>query len=534
MSPALDPFDSCLAQSEACRQRGDHQRGAELAEAAVAAAISPEQRARALALQALHSVRIADHVQALRSGQQALALLQARGDDLGAAHVHATLALAYFSSNMLSDALHHGLEALRTATACGDLQALCWAHNRLAMAYRGVGEIDRAIASGERALELARRLDDEALFGASNNQAAMLNDAADDLPNDPARQTALREQGLALAREAIAVAQRCAHMHRLAVSRNVLADILTSLGRHAEARDALQDVLSAARTHGYPGLIVLAQVQLAKAMRADGRLAEAIATCEAQLDGSADEKATDQMVHQLLYEMHKQAGQHASALRHHEALMRLSLADRDARNGLRSRMLVVKHELQTAQEQAQRARLDAEMQRLRADALDRTAQTDPLTGAFNRRFLDAQLPQLLAHVQTTGQPLCAALLDIDHFKGVNDRFGHPVGDRVLVMLSQLVGTAVRGSDFVVRMGGEEFLAVFVDAHRAKASGISERVRRLVQDHAWETIDPALRVTISLGVAELRSDESAPAWMSRIDEALYRAKASGRNRVVCAD
>ncbi len=534
MTVSTDSFDTCMAQSEACRLRGEHQRGAEWAATAAAAAGQPEERARALALRALHCTRIADFVEAVRSGQQALDLFQSAGDALGASGVHATLALACFSSDMPADALHHGMEALRTADAVGDLQARCWALNRLAMAYRVVGERDRAIESGQRAIHLARELDDEVLFGAVNNQAAMLNDMAEESHCEPARRTALLEQGLSLASEAMVIAQRSAHHHRQTVSKNVFADMLTSLGRHAEARDALQEVLTAARTHGFQALERLARIQMAKALRAEGRLGEAIAACEPLLDDRADAKATDMAVHQLLYEMHKEVGHLDQALLHHEALMRLSLAGQEARFGLQSRMLVVKYELQAAQEEAQRARLDAEMQRLRAEALDRTAQTDPLTGAFNRRFLEAQLPRLRAHAQATGAPLSGAMLDIDHFKAVNDRFGHAVGDQVLVALSQLVTTALRGGDFVVRLGGEEFLAVFVGAPCARAFSISERVRGLIQEHAWAQIHPALGLTISLGVAEIGPDEPAPAWMGRMDEALYRAKAAGRNRVVCAD
>lgn len=534
MTAAADSFDTCMAQSEACRRRGEHQRGAEWAAGAFAAAGRPEERAKALALRALHCTRLADFVEAMRSGQQALDLFHAAGDALGASGVHATLALACFSSNMPTDALHHAMEALRTADAVGDLQARCWALNRLAMAYRVVGEFERAIESGQGAMDLARELDDEVLFGAVNNQAAMLNDMAEESHANPARRTALLEQGLALAREAMAIAQRSAHPHRQAVSRNVYADMLTSLGRHAEARDTLQEVLTAAQTHGFEALAQLARIQIAKALRAEGRLGEAIAACEPLVDDRADEKATDQAVHQLLYEMHKQADQPAQALMHHEVLMRLSLADQEARFGLQSRMLMVKYELQAAQEETQRARLDAEMQRLRAEALDRTAQTDPLTGAFNRRFLEAQLPRLRSQAQATGAPLSGAMLDIDHFKAVNDRFGHAVGDQVLIALSQLVTTALRGGDFVVRLGGEEFLAVFVGAPCARAFSISERVRTLVQEHAWARIHPALGLTISLGVAEIGPDEPAPAWMGRMDEALYQAKGRGRNQVVCAD
>jgi diguanylate cyclase (GGDEF)-like protein len=159
------------------------------------------------------------------------------------------------------------------------------------------------------------------------------------------------------------------------------------------------------------------------------------------------------------------------------------------------------------------------------------ANRDPLTGLNSRWFLEQDLPEVARRHVHTGVPLSALMLDVDRFKGVNDRSGHPVGDAVLQAVARLLVLSVRHGDVCVRYGGDELLVVLPDCDEDAAVGVAERIRGAVGRHDWEHYAPELRVTVSLGVAELRKDEDAGTWLGRADRALYAAKQGGRNKVV---
>ncbi|MDX8457584.1 GGDEF domain-containing protein [Mesorhizobium humile] len=163
--------------------------------------------------------------------------------------------------------------------------------------------------------------------------------------------------------------------------------------------------------------------------------------------------------------------------------------------------------------------------------LRRQAETDGLTGLLNRRMLDrfARSPSLGEHA---GDALCLILMDIDHFKNVNDTFGHFTGDRVLIQIAELLRSHLRESDIIARFGGEEFAILISDVDLSGAISIAKKIRLAIQTDTFTTPDGTpFRVTASLGVARGRRGEVAWAELiERADTALYRAKSEGRNRV----
>jgi len=159
------------------------------------------------------------------------------------------------------------------------------------------------------------------------------------------------------------------------------------------------------------------------------------------------------------------------------------------------------------------------------------AETDVLTGLANRRRIVKQLADGIAAAGEGGGTLSVALFDIDHFKSVNDRFGHAVGDRVLRRVAQAAAGALRGSDMIGRYGGEEFVLVLADASPDIAMRIAERVRAAVEASVGEADEPG--VTVSLGVAAFIPGLSVDAILDRADRALYAAKRDGRNRLMLA-
>ncbi len=166
--------------------------------------------------------------------------------------------------------------------------------------------------------------------------------------------------------------------------------------------------------------------------------------------------------------------------------------------------------------------------------LHRVAVTDPLTGAFNREFLLARLPQEIEAAIDRDRPLSIALVDVDHFKAVNDQYGHGIGDVVLAEVARRLRGAIRGGDLLVRYGGEEFIAVLPKADAGRAWEVGERMRQRVCERSFDVGDGlALILRASVGIAQWRMGENMPDLIERADTAMYGAKARGRNRVEVA-
>lgn len=167
--------------------------------------------------------------------------------------------------------------------------------------------------------------------------------------------------------------------------------------------------------------------------------------------------------------------------------------------------------------------------------LERLASTDPLTGLYNRRVIMERLEEQTARFRRYGNPASAVLLDVDHFKAVNDNFGHDFGDQVLIGLARLLGDGVRdGVDLVARFGGEEFVILLPDTGGDAAVQLAERLRAAFASHDFESPDGTHRFTASFGVATLTRDDDKTSLLRRADAALYRSKEAGRNRVSLAE
>jgi diguanylate cyclase (GGDEF)-like protein len=168
--------------------------------------------------------------------------------------------------------------------------------------------------------------------------------------------------------------------------------------------------------------------------------------------------------------------------------------------------------------------------------LERESITDPLSGIYNRRYLERRLEEEFTRVQRYGTPLSILLIDIDHFKEVNDRFGHQAGDLVLSYLGKLILNGIRASDIAARYGGDELMIISPNTSLALAGALAERLRSQIEAHALIlSSEPGQRheinITVSIGVAAC-SDGTCDghALIEQVDAGLYHAKSSGRNRV----
>ena len=189
----------------------------------------------------------------------------------------------------------------------------------------------------------------------------------------------------------------------------------------------------------------------------------------------------------------------------------------------------LRQELESSVEEARRLR--EELRRLHSEVL-----TDPLTGLANRRGLDTTFTDIHRRALETGGTCSAILIDVDHFKRLNDNFGHAFGDQVLKSVAAQLRRRARAGDLVARLGGEEFLIVLPDADLAAAQAVAEEMRKAIERSELRqrgSSEVIARITISAGVATLRPGDEPQDMIARADAAMYRAKNSGRNQVALA-
>ncbi|WP_441242409.1 GGDEF domain-containing protein [Tardiphaga sp. 768_D3_N2_1] len=165
--------------------------------------------------------------------------------------------------------------------------------------------------------------------------------------------------------------------------------------------------------------------------------------------------------------------------------------------------------------------------------IEELAQLDELTGALNRRSIMQCLNDEIARVQRNATTCCIAIIDLDHFKTINDHFGHPVGDEVLRAFAVSIFANIRTTDRFGRQGGEEFLLILPDTDIDRAIQTLNRLRSLITELNWSAIAQDLTLTMSAGISAIRPNDAPEDILARTDRALYGAKDAGRNRVVAA-
>jgi len=165
----------------------------------------------------------------------------------------------------------------------------------------------------------------------------------------------------------------------------------------------------------------------------------------------------------------------------------------------------------------------------RLNLLEKWATTDPLTGLYNRRYFFEQANREIERSTRNQSPLTFVIMDIDHFKKVNDQYGHLLGDDVLEILAALFKESLRKVDICCRFGGEEFVLCLPDTDQDTAFEVAERVRKQAKKLSFETDKETIHITISMGIASYKQDDSLETVLKRADEALYLAKDSGRDQ-----
>ncbi len=292
--------------------------------------------------------------------------------------------------------------------------------------------------------------------------------------------------------------------------------VLWSLHQAEAALQAWRESAHVAREAGLKANLSEALKELSKGLQAQSQHQEALSCYQeaVALDKALFDERGRQQLNALQVQMELEAARHEAELqrlRHvelsgaHEELRRLNQALNQAL---------------------------AEKDQLLAQ-LEARSRTDGLTGLANRRHLDERLQMECERSARYGHGLALAVLDIDHFKSINDRWGHVLGDEVLRQVAQFLRGHCRSTDLVARYGGEEFCVIYVESDLASAQTAVLALCQAVREHAWQSLVPELQVRLSAGIALRESDETALALLQRADRALYRAKAEGRDRVLLA-
>jgi diguanylate cyclase len=217
---------------------------------------------------------------------------------------------------------------------------------------------------------------------------------------------------------------------------------------------------------------------------------------------------------------------------------KLGAADRDGLRTIIESLVVATKEMEKTND-ALEARLKAskhEISQLQnnLEAVRNESLTDPLTTLANRKFFDLAMEKSIGDAVKTGEPLSLLMTDIDHFKKFNDTFGHLTGDQVLRLVAQALKQNVKGQDVAARYGGEEFAVVLPRTGLQQALTVGDHIRRAVMGKELmkrSTGEHLGRLTISVGVALFRKDDTAQSFIGRADAGLYAAKRAGRNRVI---
>jgi diguanylate cyclase (GGDEF)-like protein len=520
----LTPTTGALAQAEACLQKGEFSAGLRAAEQAWTEDRDAAGHARAGWLRAFFTYRQSDFAGLLALTEPLGPALRAQGGPDLPEYLRSVV-LAACEMARFDIALPTAYELHALAETDGRPAPRALALNAFGACFERMGDPWQAERLMREALMLVHDGGNARdVFITLNNLCAVLIGAFYLLRGEStaAEADAALVRALPLAREALALAPAVGEPFVRVYASGNLGEILVHCGQADEARALLDAALAEATERGFVPQQQRVRCSLAEWQLRFGDPQQARDDLLALLAVGAASPTTAVRAHQALYGAAKALGDAALALQHLE-----HKAEFERRRAVQQ--LRAQSEQFITRLEAEQSRRDAERHRQRARDMEADARRDPLTGLGNRRDLALRLPTLLAEAQRTQHPLALVMLDLDHFKQVNDRFGHGVGDQVLVAVARLLTDSLRASDLVARTGGEEFLAVLPDAPPGRAREVCERIRGRVAAHDWSAVAPGLTLSISAGLcAAPPYDETV--LTARADAALYRAKAAGRNRV----
>jgi diguanylate cyclase (GGDEF)-like protein len=500
--------------------------------------VADSSRLRALLLRARAHQDSSHSEAALQVTAEALELSRRLSDRSCEAEALCLQASAYTSIGLLRESFDAAGQALTIARACGDQRIEARALLRLSNCAVETGDESEGRRLLEQSLacaQAAHSADDE--FWALNNLSNLQGIEAARLAegNDVALLPLAIGELVATVEQALAVARRTGHWLQQAFAISNLADAYIVARDSPRARELIRDYAELARQHSFNRLLAYAHLDEARLLRAEGRGPEAIAVLDSESHRRVLGTTNDVTLstEEALVQLHKEQANFERALHHLENVLRLQRDKLTKRAEQQTRVLMARLDVEQARAEAEQQALRARSLELERDLLQRSSRLDTLTGVGNRRAADEALAARLASAASGQEQLFVAFVDVDHFKQVNDTFGHATGDRVLLALGELMRGFLRNRDEVFRFGGEEFVLLMADGQPFAGHDACERLRVLIEAHDWTVLAPELHVTASFGVARWQGEASVAELIARADAAMYRAKREGRNRVVQA-
>ncbi len=552
---SADAVQALLQAARAALAAADHRNGLQQAQRAREACVGDAgpALAEALELEGQHLWRLGRFEDAVVAAREAVQLWQQLGQPAGHADALCLLAVGYTELGLHEEGLKSASAAFELARTHGLAHQATVALNRIGICHERLGDP----AQGERfLLQALSRAREERHF--ADTLSALNNLTANTLgahhlytergENEAAHHALQRARHYGT--QAVAMAKREGGAYAEIVTQGNLAEVLAIAGEFDAADRLMADTIDRARELGYRAVELRSRHNLGELRMLQGRHEEALQELHGVLDElrrGSDHETTRMRTHSALYRAYKALGRFEPALAHCEAYYTVEMQRSALQAQAQSRLMVNRLEMEQALQMADQALMDAARQRMKAgeleaekralqarsEALQRDAHEDPLTGLHNRRSVDLALPALIEQARGQGRTLHLAVLDVDWFKQVNDQFGHAVGDAVLREVGQILQDRLRARDLAARLGGEEFVVVLADSAPACALEVCERLRSAVQQHDWSALAEGLQVTLSVGLACAGERDDAASLLQRADEALYRAKHEGRNRVCVA-
>ena len=509
--------------SEALYER-DAARGAILArEAAALARASGERPGEAQALYCLgrNLYSQAEYPAVLEAQEASLALFRALADVQGEARCLNLLGITWRQLSDYGRALEMYEAALKGFRETADLKWQARVISNIGNIEIQLGNHGAALELFDQALALRREIGDTEGAGFDLNNAAFghiqralqLRSAGDVTSCQIECETALK-----LLDRALAVAKQFGYTRLEAIVVQTMGEAYLAMARPEVALGMAERFLALSRESGDRwieaySLACVGEIrhQLGEHEEAASLLARAVEGFEAL--AAKDEVARVLRILSQAREANGDLGEALACLRRSAALDQQLKSEEIER---RARALAARRRVEHANEET--------------DLYKRLAMEDSLTGLANRRQLDDRLAGMMEEVRARGSVITVALADVDHFKGINDRFSHAVGDEVLRCVAEILRGHCRTGDLAGRYGGEEFVLVFRGLEIGPAWEACERVRRAVEGWDWPSIHPHLRVTLSMGLASSRSFEQPQALLDGADHWLYEAKRHGRNQI----
>jgi diguanylate cyclase (GGDEF)-like protein len=452
--------------------------------------------------------------------------------------IHAWLLIEIGAPN---EALDEAMLALDLAEDAAEPRAICFATNVVGVVFWMLGQLDRAVQFAERAVTLARVIGDQVdlgrwLINRAGIEAEFWHQAQSAMSKEPQATEAHMIRALALANEAreLALAAGDSWSERLALCN--LAEYYLCLGQRENAAAVLAS-WDGLRGGGGVRSRIYYLFARGKLQIAEEEIEAAIATLSecATLAAETGDLEIGVPCCRHLADALALCGRYGEALQWHRDFHARYVRKSTETSLIRSRVAAIQYETRQLQArvETERSRADGLEQMNRALAqeaalLMNASMEDVLTGLPNRRGLERALLEIASK---GGQDYAFAMMDIDHFKRVNDTFSHALGDEVLRQVALLLRITTRETDSLFRYGGEEFVLLMEDTDVLLAAKICRRISQAIRSWSWSQIHPNLRITLSIGVALAEEARTPVEVMAVADERLYQAKNAGRDRIV---